>query len=277
MHSKDTKQWIFTIGRMNPPTSGHQGLIRKMMEEALKEGLDRVYVVLSSTVDKKNNPLSCEKKKELLVGDVSNVVADLKRKWVAEKGEDSEKIENCQVRVVCMDDPEIVSSEKYGTNPILKCLYYILDRLEERGHGMDKTTLFVGEDRMDSYGWISTYAASKLGRLTIVPVARPPGAISATYVRGLAIDGNMTGFLGEIESVGISRERGEKVYSEIRRVLGEKLKKRKLSPNKTEKSQRKSVVQKSSIATVPKPDSIVLASPGEGYRTRSSTRRIKGL
>ena len=274
MHSKDTTQWIFTIGRMNPPTSGHQGLIRKMMEEALKEGLDRVYVVLSSTVDKKSNPLSCEKKKELLLGDVSNVVADLKRKWIAEKGEEAEKIRNCQVRVVCMDEPEIVSSEKYGTNPILKCLYYILDRLEEGGREMDKTTLFVGEDRMDSYGWISTYAANKLGRLTIVPVARPPGAISATYVRSLAVDGNLSGFLAEMESVGVSGKRGEEVYSEIRRVLGAKLK-RKLSPNKTEKLQRKSVVQKTPIATVEKPRSIKSAN-SEGYRTRSSTRRKLG-
>jgi hypothetical protein len=278
---------IFTIGRMNPPTSGHQGLIRAMMEEALKVGLESVYIVLSASVDKTKNPLKCSRKKELLVGDVSNIMEDLKRKWIAEKSGDVavEDIRKCQVRVVCMDDPEI-DSEKYGKHPILKCIGYLLDKWEE-GRGKGETILFVGEDRKGDYGWISEYALEKMGRLTIVPVSRPSGAISATYVRGLAVDGNLEGFLREMESVGIVRERGQEVYLEIRRALGEKLKSRGVSKRKSENknAEKKSAEKKSKKRTrVSTPVDVVstpIPTPSSigsiGSRTRSATRRKQGL
>jgi hypothetical protein len=260
---------IFTIGRMNPPTSGHQGLIRKMMEEALHIGLKKIYIILSASVDKTKNPLKCSKKKELLVGDVSNIVEDLKRKWISEKTGDMENIRACEVIVICMDDPEI-NSEKYGKHPILKCLGYLLDKYEG-GRGKGETMLFVGEDRMNDYGWISEYASENLGRLTIVPVSRPSGAISATYVRGLAMDGNLEGFLGEMERIGIVRERGEDVYLEIRRALDEKLKSHGISQKKTEKMSKKrariSIPEKSSF----------IETESIGPRTRSFTRRKQGL
>lgn len=47
---------VFTFGRMNPPTSGHQILIDKIVSEAKKH--DALPVVfLSRSVDKKKNPL----------------------------------------------------------------------------------------------------------------------------------------------------------------------------------------------------------------------------
>ena len=236
-------EMIFTIARMNPPTSGHQGLIRKMMEEALKQNLDRVYIILSGTLDGKN-PLDCETKKELLVGNVSSVVENLKQKWIAEGGKDEGvvgEIRGCQVNVVCMNDASI-DSRKYGTNPILKCINYIMD-VYEKGKVPQESMLFVGEDRGNSYGWISS--SQKLGNLKIIPLERPEGAISATFVRGLAMEGNQEGFLEEMEKIGISRSRGEEVYLEIRRKLGDSLKKskktgktvkRKPSAEKTEAS-----------------------------------------
>ena len=216
---------IFTIARMNPPTSGHQGLIRKMMEKALEMDLDRVYIILSGTLDGKN-PLDCETKKELLVGNVSSVVENLKQKWIGEGGMDEGvvgKIRGCRVNVVCMNDASI-DTGKYGTNPILKCVNYIAD-VFEKGEEAGKSVLFVGEDRGNSYGWISS--SQKLGVLEINPLERPEGAISATFVRGLAMEGNQDGFLEEMEKIGISRSQGEEVYLEIRRKLGESLKKSK--------------------------------------------------
>jgi hypothetical protein len=274
MSSSKEDKMIFTIGRMNPPTSGHQGLIRSMMKEALNIGLGVVYVLLSASVDTKKNPLKCSRKKELLVGDVSNIVEDLKRKWVAEKSGDVgvEKIRACRVVVVCMDDAAI-DSEKYGKHPILKCLGYILDTYEG-GRGKKETLLFVGEDRIEDYGWISEYASENVGRLTIVPVARPAGAISATYVRGLAMDGNMEGFLEEMERVGIVRERGQEVYLEIRRALGEKLKRRSVSKKKTEKISNKRARVSTPIA---EPSSVASVGETIGSRTRSATRRKEGL
>lgn len=264
---------IFTIGRMNPPTSGHQGLIRTMMEEALHIGLNKIYIILSASVDKMKNPLKCSTKKELLVDDdVSNIVDDLKRKWIAEKTENIEKIRTCKVIVICMDNPDI-NSEKYGRHPILKCLRYILDKWEG-GHKKTESMLFVGEDRMNDYGWISEYASDNLGRLTIVPVSRPSGAISATYVRGLAMDNNLEGFLMEMENIGIKRERGQDVYLEIRRTLGHKLKSHENS-KKTEKITKLSK-KRTLISTTPENKSS-MEMESIGSRTRSSTRRKHGL
>jgi len=238
---------IFTIARMNPPTSGHQGLIRKMMEKALEMELDRIYIILSGTLDGKN-PLDCETKKELLVGNVSSVVENLKQKWIAEGGMDEGVvggIRGCQVIVVCMTDASI-DTGKYGTNPILKCINYIMD-VYEKGKDTQKSILFVGEDRGNSYGWISS--GLKLGVLEIIPLERPEGAISATFVRGLAMEGNQEGFLEEMEKIGITRSRGEEVYLEIRRKLGDSLKKSK----KTTKTVKRKTLSKISETPPPPP------------------------
>ena len=215
---------IFTIGRMNPPTSGHQGLIRKMMEKALEIGINRVYIILSGTVDDKKNPLTCKFKKELITGnskDVSSIVENLKRKWIDEKSLNNEKIEwvhKCQVIIICMNDPDI-DTKIYGSNSILKCINYLIHNYEY-GKTMKQSLLFVGEDRGNDYGWISN--SKNLGKLEIFPLERPEGAISATYVRNLAIDGKEDDFLGEMEKVGISHDRGMEVYSEIRKALSKK-------------------------------------------------------
>jgi hypothetical protein len=212
---------IFTIGRMNPPTSGHQGLIRKMMEKALEIGINRVYIILSGTVDDKKNPLTCKFKKELIIGnskDVSTIVENLKRKWIDEKVLNKDEIEwvhKCQVIIICMNEPDI-DTKIYGTNPILKCINYLIHNYESNKI-MEKSFLFIGEDRGNDFKWISN--SKNLGSLEIIPLERPEGAISATYIRNLAIDGKEEDFLGEMENVGISRERGLEVYSEIRKAL----------------------------------------------------------
>jgi hypothetical protein len=285
---------IFTIGRMNPPTTGHQALIRMMMEKALEIGLNRVYVILSSSVDRVKNPLKCSSKRDLLVGDVSNVVDDLKRKWNNESTTatvDAEKIRECEVRVICMDDPVLKGRGKSTQNPILKCIHYILDTLEKeevvksserRGQG---AWLFVGEDRIEDFGWISKYVSGKLGgEMTIVSIPRPEGAISASYLRNLAIEGEVEGFIQEMGKIGITHKRGEEVYQEIRRVLGEKMK-TKGSKNTLKRSRSRSkhtspitsaetdnqeattvISRKKTRRTITPPTNSI------GYRTRSSVR-----
>ena len=57
---------IFTIGRMNPPTTGHLGMIYQMLEEANKQGLHDIFVILSHSQDNKKNPLLCSEKREFL-------------------------------------------------------------------------------------------------------------------------------------------------------------------------------------------------------------------
>jgi nicotinamide mononucleotide adenylyltransferase len=260
---------IFTIGRMNPPTSGHQSLIRAMMEEAVCSNVGVVYVILSSSLDKIKNPLKCSRKKELLVGGVSNVVEDLKRKWIADVSMDKgvvEKIRDCQVRVICMNEPEI-TTVKYGWNPILKCLGYLLDKWEG-GYWKKEGWLFVGEDRIGDYRWISEYVSKRMSSLTIVPVSRPSGGISSTYVRGFVMDGKRDEFLGEMTTIGIVGEKAEKVYWEIRRALGKKRDCKKSLSSCSERSKTSKKTRNYQVSSIE--DSI-------GSRTRSATRRKEGL
>ena len=55
------KKVVFTFGRMNPPTVGHQKLVDKVKAEAKKQSADaRVY--LSHTQNKKKDPLDYNSK-----------------------------------------------------------------------------------------------------------------------------------------------------------------------------------------------------------------------
>ena len=52
---------VFTFGRFNPPTVGHQKMIRKLLEVGEEKNAD-VYVFGSHTKDKKKNPLTHKQK-----------------------------------------------------------------------------------------------------------------------------------------------------------------------------------------------------------------------
>lgn len=52
---------IFTFGRFNPPTIGHQKMLQKILDVANEERGDP-YIFVSHTQDKKKNPLSYDQK-----------------------------------------------------------------------------------------------------------------------------------------------------------------------------------------------------------------------
>lgn len=50
--------FIFSFVRMNPPTPGHLELIKNMIDKAIDMGVNKAYVITSSSLDGKN-PLPC--------------------------------------------------------------------------------------------------------------------------------------------------------------------------------------------------------------------------
>ncbi len=74
------KTAVFAFGRMNPPTTGHAKLIKKVMSEAFTaKGVPMIYP--SKTEDNKKNPLTFKTKIEVLkdvFGDVINTSRDIK-------------------------------------------------------------------------------------------------------------------------------------------------------------------------------------------------------
>jgi len=78
---------IFTISRMNPPTPGHLLLIKKLIEEAIRQNVPKIYVILSKTNDNNENPIDCQEKINILeenVDDMNNMVLGLKNQMKTE-------------------------------------------------------------------------------------------------------------------------------------------------------------------------------------------------
>ena len=59
------KKAVFTFGRMNPPTSGHEKLVKKVLDVARKNGATP-YIFLSHTQEAKKNPLTSKQKVKYL-------------------------------------------------------------------------------------------------------------------------------------------------------------------------------------------------------------------
>lgn len=57
------KHAVMAFGRMNPPTAGHEEVVKKMHEVAKEHGAEH-HLVLSHSEDKKKNPLPVDKKVE---------------------------------------------------------------------------------------------------------------------------------------------------------------------------------------------------------------------
>ena len=142
---------IFTIGRMNPPTPGHLDLIKKLIEKALEMNTNKVFIILSKTVDEKN-PLSCENsnnielsyKKEI----IEPMVTILKEK-MSQTIQDTNKIEllnSMHVITICVPDIK-------GATPFTP-LYSIIYGNEEPYNFFSnvstiKIFMIIGEDRED--------------------------------------------------------------------------------------------------------------------------------
>jgi len=102
-----------TIGRMNPPTTGHKGLIKTMIKMALIDGLTQINIILSSTVDSTKNILEDESKRKYLYEMIqpsiySEVIAELREEFKEEPDKISEFMEllgKFWVEIVCMKDP----------------------------------------------------------------------------------------------------------------------------------------------------------------------------
>jgi hypothetical protein len=73
LNEEDEKTAVFSFGRMNPPTTGHGKLIKKVMMVAKKEkGVPMIYP--SKTEDNKKNPLTYKTKIAVLRDVFGNII-----------------------------------------------------------------------------------------------------------------------------------------------------------------------------------------------------------
>jgi len=197
---------IFTIGRMNPPTPGHMGLIKNLIERAIQFGENKVGIILSHSVDSEKNPLECKEKREFIL---SGLINALKEQMKREGRFPSDKIDEIQVVIVCMDDP---MPPEFGNHPILKSFNALFSQF---GYEKPHAYLIVGEDRAIDYGWIQKSLGDKISSYNVEPLPRPEGAMSATEMRGYVKSGQYDTFLGKMRETGIPDERSAELYEKV--------------------------------------------------------------
>jgi nicotinic acid mononucleotide adenylyltransferase len=198
INEDETYKMVFTIGRMNPPTSGHMGLISELMVLARENNLDNIGIVLSSSEDNKN-PLPCHRKKEYIMEMISNM-------------------SNIRPNIICEETGFPMSN-----------IYKLL-----KISGLDnnsKMLLIIGEDRANAFNWLKNYFPN----LDIRALSRPGGAMSATKIRGFVSDNNKNAF-NEAYAGILQQGTIDDLYDEISSGLVEYAKK--TSTKKTKKSQK---------------------------------------
>jgi hypothetical protein len=207
---------IFTIGRMNPPTPGHIYLLENMMNIAIKDNVTQINIILSATIDSIKNPIECEEKRQILYNYGINAAKEI---LIDKNPDKKEQIENIKTEIVCLDDE--TDPDKYGYQPIVAKLKYILTNIYGYPKPGLKTILVIGEDRANDFTffkdmlmkWNPTIEFDKF------IVGRPSNAMSATEMRRLAtstIKEDEDKFLNYMNTIGMKSEEGYSLINQIR-------------------------------------------------------------
>ena len=143
----DENKIVFTIARMNPPTPGHLYLIRRLIQEAIKNGVKNVYIFLSKTKDIKN-PILCSEKVTVLGNDDSNntMIKSEKQKMISDYPHLEADIREINVHAICT------------LIPLPLAPLYSLVRTKSEVTDL-KFIIVIGQDRAN---WIDTIVDSFL-------------------------------------------------------------------------------------------------------------------
>lgn len=185
------KTAVFTYGRNNPPTVGHEKLFNKTVETAKKHGTV-AHIFTSHSQDGKKNPLSAEHKVELIKH--------------------------------AYPEAHVAASSKE-----MPSMLHIAKHLHDQGH--KHLVMVAGSDRVDEYKKkLNQYNGTHEGALynfksirVVSAGQRDPDAegaegMSGTKLRSHAISGNKDKFKSGLLS-GLSDEHKENVYHAVRKAL----------------------------------------------------------
>jgi hypothetical protein len=114
-----------------------------------------------------------------------------------------------------MDDPTPL---EFGTHRTIKSLNAILTTYE---NPIERAILIIGEDRANDYGWVLESLAKRNPPIQgiVEALPRPPGAISATEIRGYAMSGDWPNFFAKMRSTGLSPDTLREVFDQLHEML----------------------------------------------------------
>jgi len=227
---------IFTIARMNPPTPGHLYLISCLINEAIKNNVNDVYIFLSKSNDDNENPIACSEKVDVLgdYNDTSNkMIYSEKQKMIAKNPELESKINSINVHVICTPDisgatPFTPLIEFIKTKEEIPDLHLILviggDRkemidsivdifLKKRPNVQSVTGVILGREDMGTYKGLEKEQLCGLDMKKV-----PDSAMSASFVRKVVNECPEKQFV-DIYSSYLDPEEIAKLYQSIRHGL----------------------------------------------------------
>jgi hypothetical protein len=215
-NKKDTL--IITIGRMNPPTPGHMGLIKQMIENAieLKKNNENSHVAIilshsqGNETDKRGynkNPLNCKNYKRELVRDI---VEELKKQMIQENEKNREYIEQIVPKIMCMDDEEKPN------------MYSSIGTLV-RDYKPKRMIIVVGQDRDTDYESIQKYNPQIKIEIDILKriMEGPQKSMSASEIREYVIDDHKDIFMEKMSPLGLGKDRLEELYGILKKELSD--------------------------------------------------------
>lgn len=211
---------VFTIGRMNPPTPGHMLLIEKLIHRAASLGQSKIGIILSHSQDLPKNPFTCEEKRKLLL---SGMIQALKEQMKLKASTynppiSPDSIDIIEPIIICMNDP---TPPEFGGHPIIKSITTLLLNYGYPENPIERAILIIGEDRALSYNWVVKNLAERKPPIhtELESLPRPPGAISATEIRGYAMTGDWNNFLARMSSTGLSPDALREVFDQLHEML----------------------------------------------------------
>jgi hypothetical protein len=181
---------------MNPPTPGHKKLVQQMIVDALRNDIHVVFINLTSTTglnsEGKVNPLACKDKKRIVQKMIQQIMEDLSGEY------GPTDIESLQVIVNCADDEDIQNRVKPNQIPdMLIGMFNKLKMIEEYNNRLIPERinfrLYLGEKDYGKFDWLERMFPFNDTKndikfdLKSIKVKRPPGDMSATYLRNLTI------------------------------------------------------------------------------------------
>lgn len=191
LKEQDEKTAVFTYGRNNPPTVGHEKLFDKTMEVA-KEHATKAHIFTSHSQDSKKNPLSAEHKVQLI-------------KHAYPKA-------------------HVAASSKE-----MPSMLHIAKHLHKQGHqhlvmvaGSDRVKEY--EEKLHQYNGTHEKAMYNFKSIKVVsaghrdPDAEGAEGMSGTKLRSHAIAGNKEKFKSGLMSK-LSDAHKEKVYNHVRKAM----------------------------------------------------------
>jgi hypothetical protein len=185
---------VFTFGRFNPPTSGHEKVVNAVAAQQKKNSGSKMYVYASHSNDPKRNPLSHPKK----LAYMRKMLPKYKRNIVASKARN---------------------------------IFEIATELHDKGHRA--IVMVVGSDRVDEFddllnkynGEDSRHGFYGFDNIEVVsagerdPDGEGVGGMSATKMRDEAEKGNFDSFKTGIPDTMSDADK-KKMYFDVRKGMG---------------------------------------------------------